>query len=114
LLHCCFDLEERFGAFFIDYSLLPLLVQHNYVDAAKQGLFRAGPGRDEGLQLEKLAQAAGAVSDMDGPGGQSHQGHAARHPWGRRCVSAGQGYCKYFVFEMKKDIRSFFSTIKGQ
>jgi len=24
------------------------------------------------------------------------------------------GYFKYFVFEMKKDIRSFFSTIKGQ
>jgi len=94
--------------------MLPLLVLHNYVDATKQGLFRVGLLNSEGLQQERLAQAAGAVSDMDGSGGQSHQGHAARHPWGRRCVSAGQGYCKYFVFEMKKDIRSFFSTIKGQ
>ena len=32
--------EDRYNAFFIDYSLVPLLVQHNYIDAAKQGLFR--------------------------------------------------------------------------
>ena len=33
--------DDRYNAFFIDYSLVPLLVQHNYIDAAKQGLFRA-------------------------------------------------------------------------
>eukprot|EP01036_Dinobryon_divergens_P022595 gene22595-30862_t len=68
--------EDRYNAFFIDYSLVPLLVQHNYIDAAKQGLFRGsaaassgtgggGGGFDEGRQLEKLASAAAAVSDMD-------------------------------------------------
>lgn len=33
-------LEERYNAFFIDYSLVPLLVQHNYIDTAKTGLFK--------------------------------------------------------------------------
>ena len=35
-------MDERYNAFFIDYSLVPLLVQHNYIDAAKAGLFRGG------------------------------------------------------------------------
>ena len=56
--------SERYESFFIDYSLTPLLVQQNYVDAAKNGIFRA-PGLDEAARLERLAMAADAVSDSD-------------------------------------------------
>jgi hypothetical protein len=31
---------ERYDGFFIDYSLIPLLVQQNYIDAAKGGIFK--------------------------------------------------------------------------
>ena len=30
------SLNDRYDSFFLDYSLVPLLVQHNYIDAAKQ------------------------------------------------------------------------------
>lgn len=58
------DISERYNSFFIDYSLVPLLVQENYIDAAKNGIFRS-PLLDDSNKLEKLAQAAHAVSDME-------------------------------------------------
>jgi len=45
-MHACIHsrsglgVNERYNAFFSDYSLTPLLVQQNYIDAAKVGLFR--------------------------------------------------------------------------
>ena len=40
------SLEERYSSFFIDYSLTPLLVQQNYIDSSKSGIFR-NPSLDE-------------------------------------------------------------------
>jgi replication factor C subunit 1 len=60
--------NDRYDSFFIDYSLVPLLVQENYIDAGKgSGYIRGLP---EGDRMEKLSMAADAVSDMDivGPG----------------------------------------------
>lgn len=56
--------DERYNAFFVDYSLIPLLVQENYVDAAKNGVYR-NPQLDDGAKMEALARAADAASDMD-------------------------------------------------
>lgn len=58
------DLNERYNSFFIDYSLVPLLVQQNYVDASKGGIFR-NPKLSEIDRMNDLAQAAAAVSDME-------------------------------------------------
>lgn len=66
---------ERYDSYFIDYSLVPLLIQENYIDAAK------GSGYlkqiDEITRLEKLSLAADAVSDMDivGPGKMGQDMH---------------------------------------
>lgn len=56
--------DERYNAFFVDYSLIPLLVQENYVDAAKNGIYR-NPHIDDAAKMEALARAADASSDMD-------------------------------------------------
>eukprot|EP00981_Chlorochromonas_danica_P000348 scaffold90_cov163-Ochromonas_danica.AAC.3 len=56
--------EERYGAFFIDYSLSPLIIQQNYIDAAKNGVFR-NPQKDDVAKIEALAKAASAISDVD-------------------------------------------------
>lgn len=56
--------EERYNSFFIDYSLCPLLIQQNYIDAAKSGVFRQ-PQLDDASKMDALAAAADAVSDMD-------------------------------------------------
>jgi replication factor C subunit 1 len=58
------SLEDRYNSFFIDYSLVPLLIQQNYVDSAKSGVFKA-PNLDEGDKMEALSRAADAVSDVD-------------------------------------------------
>lgn len=58
------SLDDRYNGFFIDYSLLPLLVQQNYVDAAKNGIFK-NPQLSEDQKLDLLADASDAVSDMD-------------------------------------------------
>jgi replication factor C subunit 1 len=55
--------EERYNSFFIDYSLVPLLVQQNYVDSAKSGVFRSP--LDDVAKMDLLSSAADAVSDMD-------------------------------------------------
>mmetsp|Transcript_12922 Transcript_12922/g.23961 ORF Transcript_12922/g.23961 Transcript_12922/m.23961 type:complete len:823 (+) Transcript_12922:176-2644(+) len=47
----------RFQAYFIDYDLIPLMIQDNYVTACKMG------NRDD--SLERISQAADAVCDAD-------------------------------------------------
>lgn len=34
------SLDDRYNSFFIDYSLVPLLVQQNYIDSSKNGIFK--------------------------------------------------------------------------
>lgn len=60
--------NDRYDSFFIDYSLVPLLVQENYIDASKGSGYLKG--MDEASRMDKLSEAAHAVSDMDivGPG----------------------------------------------
>jgi replication factor C subunit 1 len=49
------SLDERYNSFFIDYSLLPLMVQHNYIDSSRNGIFRNN-NLDEGAQMDALAE----------------------------------------------------------
>jgi replication factor C subunit 1 len=58
------SLEDRYNSFFIDYSLVPLLIQQNYVDSAKSGVFKA-PSLNDGDKMEALSRASDAVSDVD-------------------------------------------------
>ena len=55
------DLGERYNSVFIDYSLIPLMVQENYLVAAKTN----APRMDEVRMMETLASAADAVADME-------------------------------------------------
>ena len=57
-------LDERYNAFFIDYSLVPLLVQQNYIENSKQGIFRGGSGLGEDEKMRLLSEASDAASDM--------------------------------------------------
>lgn len=57
-------LDDRYNAFFIDYSLTPLLIQHNYIDSAKNGIFK-NPQLDDVARMQLLSKAADAVSDSD-------------------------------------------------
>ena len=63
------SLDERYNAFFIDYSLLPLLVQQNYIDCARSGIFNSKLPDMMRLsaedKLDRLSKAADAVSDME-------------------------------------------------
>eukprot|EP01038_Epipyxis_sp_PR26KG_P010113 gene10113-13591_t len=56
-------LDDRYNGFFIDYSLMPLLVQQNYIEGAKNGYFKNNQ-IDEASKMDKLSRAADAVSDM--------------------------------------------------
>jgi replication factor C subunit 1 len=56
--------DERYNGFFIDYSLIPLLIQENYIAYSRNGIFKNNT-IDEGRQMEELAKAAHAVSDME-------------------------------------------------
>lgn len=56
--------QDRYESYFIDYALCPLLIQQNYIDAAKNGIFR-NPALSEADRLDHLATAAAAVSDSD-------------------------------------------------
>lgn len=56
--------DERYNSFFIDYSLVPLLIQQNYIDSSKSGIFK-DPNVDELAKMEALSKAADAVSDVD-------------------------------------------------
>lgn len=42
----------------------PLIIQQNYIDAAKNGVFR-NPQKDDVAKIEALAKAASAISDVD-------------------------------------------------
>jgi hypothetical protein len=56
--------SDRYEAFFIDYSLTPLLVQQNYVDSSKAGIFR-NPQLSDVRRMELLSEASDSVSDSD-------------------------------------------------
>lgn len=62
-------LNDRYNAFFIDYSLVPLLVQQNYIDSARSGIFQSKQPAMMRLspedKMERLSMAADAVSDME-------------------------------------------------
>lgn len=63
------DFNERYNSFFIDYSLLPLLVQQNYIDSSQAGISRM-PGKDAADKLDLLSKAADSVSEMELLGAQ--------------------------------------------
>jgi len=63
------DFNERYNSFFIDYSLVPLLVQQNYVDSSQAGISRM-PGKDAADKLDLLSKAADSVSEMELLGAQ--------------------------------------------
>jgi hypothetical protein len=44
--------------------LVPLLIQQNYIDSSKNGIFR-NPALDDSIKMEILSAAADAVSDID-------------------------------------------------
>lgn len=46
-----------------DYSLLPLLVEQNYIDSARNGIFKSS--ETDATKMEQLSRAADAISDMD-------------------------------------------------
>lgn len=50
-------LWERFEAFFVDYQLIPLLVQQNWIDSILRS--------EKSTMMARFDQAAAAVSDMD-------------------------------------------------
>jgi replication factor C subunit 1 len=62
-------LNDRYNAFFIDYSLVPLLVQQNYIDSARSGIFQSKQPAMMRLspedKMERLSMASDAVSDME-------------------------------------------------
>ena len=80
------SLDERYNAFFIDYSLLPLLVQQNYIDCARSGIFNSKLPDMMRLsaedKMDRLSKAADAVSDMELAGarlmGADHTGNYFR------------------------------------
>ena len=52
------SLQDRYDLFFIDYEMVPLLIQQNYVSSALSN-------RSPGNKLEQLADAADSVCDME-------------------------------------------------
>jgi replication factor C subunit 1 len=50
--------EHRYNSFFVDYSLVPLLVQQNYIENARAGVFK-NPKSSDVQKLEAIARAAG-------------------------------------------------------
>lgn len=48
----------------LDYSLLPLMIQQNYIDSAKSGIFK-NPSLDDIAKMERLSRASDAVSDVE-------------------------------------------------
>jgi replication factor C subunit 1 len=59
----CKSLDERFNAFFTDYSLMPLFIQQNYIDMFKQSEF-ANRESDDKI-IDKCSEIADIISDMD-------------------------------------------------
>ena len=52
------SLQDRYDLFFIDYEMVPLLVQQNYVASVLSN-------RSQGNKLAQLADAADSVCDME-------------------------------------------------
>lgn len=55
--------QERYNSFFIDYSLVPLLIQQNYIESVKTGIFRSQLSDCD--KMDMLAKAADSVSDIN-------------------------------------------------
>ena len=55
--------DQRYNSFFVDYSLVPLLVQQNYIECAKAGAYKAT--QDEVGKVEAISKMADAVADME-------------------------------------------------
>jgi replication factor C subunit 1 len=70
-------LSDRIDAFFLHTSLLPLLLQQNYIAASKSGVFRSDSSEKSGLCTDigqmRLSQAADALSESDLAAAQIHQ-----------------------------------------
>ena len=56
--------NDRFNSFFIDYDLVPLLLQQNYIDSARNGVFK-NSALNDGQKLEALSKCSDAISDME-------------------------------------------------
>ena len=57
-------INDRYNSFFIDYDLVPLLLQQNYIDSARNGVFK-NLMLDEGQKLDALSKCSDAISDME-------------------------------------------------
>jgi replication factor C subunit 1 len=104
--------EERFQGFFIDYSLMPLLIQENYIDAAKNGIIR-NPHIDDVRKMEILSQAADAVSDMELMG-HAVRGNGSDQHWELLpeqavfCMRVGQPIQGFQAFPSFPSVRNFY------
>jgi len=58
------NFDHRYNSFFVDYSLVPLLVQQNYIENARAGVYK-NPKSTDVQKLEAIARAADAVADME-------------------------------------------------
>jgi hypothetical protein len=47
----------------VDYSLIPLLVEQNYIDSSRNGIYKMSISDDAKMDL--LSKAADGISDMD-------------------------------------------------
>ena len=56
------QINERYNRFFVDCSLVPLLIQQNYIDVSKNGAFKYMTEPDA---FDQLSLASDALSDMD-------------------------------------------------
>jgi len=59
------SLNERYNSFFVDYSLIPLMIQQNYIKSYTGGQAYRSSGTNEVAKLELLSRAADAVADME-------------------------------------------------
>ena len=59
------SLEERYNSFFVDYSLIPLMIQQNYIKSYSAGAIYRSTAVSEVDKLTFLANAADAVADME-------------------------------------------------
>lgn len=58
------NFDHRYNSFFVDYSLVPLLVQQNYIDTARAGVYKSET-MSEVAKLQALSQASDACADME-------------------------------------------------
>ena len=58
------NFDHRYNSFFVDYSLVPLLVQQNYIESARSGVCK-NPRFNDVQKLEAVSRAADAAADME-------------------------------------------------